>query len=603
MAAGRRAAQRDSSGQLQRVRRETHDLQATVDRLRRERDTLVEAPPVADDEGLTPQGRNVLRLSEARYGSLVEATASVVWSADRAGSFGSVQPSWQRYTGQAWPAHKGWGWIDMLHPEDRPRVGSLWHPASGATSARELPVRLWHAASGSFRHTVLRAAPILDTVGLVHEWVGTYTDVHDAQRSTDALRVLAEAGAALSASLDMDETLERVARLVLPSVADWCQIDLAVEDAPDGAGYRTVAAAHAEPERERLQRVLRAAYPLDADGESDISRVLRTGEPVLVRGAQEMEELQAREVRDPALLHTMRQVGTGALMRVPLPGRDRPLGVLSLGMTRAYGIFDEVDLALAQELAARTGAAIENARLYDAAREAIRARDEFLSVAAHELRTPITSMRGYAQLLQRVLGRGDEPDPAHVTAALDVFVGQSRKLALLVEQLLDVSRLEAGRLQLAPEVVDVVPLVREASQGLLAGLAVEDDRALTVSAPERLEWRVDPIRLEQVVTNLVANALRYTPPGSPIEIEVGTSEAAGGRRLRIAVRDYDPGVPEAERERTFQRFHRAHLDASSGGMGLGLFIARQIVELHDGTLTVEAPRDGGARFVLTLPEG
>ncbi|HEU5317363.1 MAG TPA: PAS domain-containing sensor histidine kinase [Chloroflexota bacterium] len=603
MAGGRRAGHRESTSQLQRARRETVDLLATVERLRRERDALRGAGRATDEEGLTLATRSALRLSEARYRSLVDATASVVWSADRAGSYLSGNQSWQDYTGQPWPAQQGWGWLDMLHPADRPHVAALWQPGSSGAETRELPVRLWHAASGTYRHAVLRAVPIADALGLVQEWVGTYTDVHDAQRADDAMRLLAEAGAALSASLDLDETLRRVARLALPSLADWCQIDLAVDDAegPEGVGYRTVASAHADPERERMQRALRAAYPPDPRNVYGIWHVLRTGESVLVRGAQEMGEIQAREARDVAHLHTLRQVGTCALMRVPLPGRDRPLGVLSFGLTRAYGVLDEVDLALAQELAARAAAALENARLYGAAREAIRARDEFLTVAAHELKTPITSMRGYAQLLQRILARGDTPDPSHVQGALDVFVGQSRKLALLVEQLLDVSRLEAGRLQLALERVDVVPLVRGAALGLVAGAVAGDERRLTVEAPDSLVWNVDPIRLEQVVTNLVANALRYTPPGSPIEVEVGASHDADGERLRVTVRDHGPGVSEAEREGIFQRFHRAHDDASSGGMGLGLFISRQIVELHGGTLTVEAPPRGGARFVLTLP--
>jgi signal transduction histidine kinase/predicted hydrocarbon binding protein len=222
------------------------------------------------------------------------------------------------------------------------------------------------------------------------------------------------------------------------------------------------------------------------------------------------------------------------------------------------------------------------------------ARDEFLSVAAHELKTPLTSLRGFAQLLSQPLAGGHLPDPERLTMGLQAIERQSEKLSALVSQLLDVSRLEAGRLVLQPQPTDVVPLVGQVLQAAAAG---DEGRALSLHAPDSAMALVDPLRLEQVLTNLVDNAIKYSPAGSPVDVEVAVWQGT----LRIAVADHGIGIPSEDREHVFDRFYRAHPEQRIGGMGLGLYISRQIVELHGGALKAEAGQSGGTRMVVQVP--
>ncbi len=224
------------------------------------------------------------------------------------------------------------------------------------------------------------------------------------------------------------------------------------------------------------------------------------------------------------------------------------------------------------------------------------ARDEFLSVAAHELKTPMTSLRGFSQVLLGQLDRGQTPDPERLSQALRAVDRQTEKLALLVSQLLDISRLEAGRLLLEPQRTDVVPIVESVAAGARARTSRHE---IEVRAPAACPARVDALRLEQVLTTLVDNAIKYSPDGGPVAIELRRD----ARTLRLVVADRGLGVPPEHRERIFDRFHQAHAEQRLGGMGLGLYISRQIVELHGGRIETEFPASGGTRFSVTLPLG
>jgi signal transduction histidine kinase len=222
------------------------------------------------------------------------------------------------------------------------------------------------------------------------------------------------------------------------------------------------------------------------------------------------------------------------------------------------------------------------------------ARDEFLSVAAHELKTPLTSLRGFAQLLAMQMEGGQPPDPRRLAKALDAIERQSEKLSVLVSQLLDVSRLQAGRLVLERKRTDVTSLARHV---LEAAAPRTRGHLLELKAPDTVTGHVDPIRLEQVITNLVDNAIKYSPAGGPVRVTIAPSGAA----LRITVTDKGLGIPPEHRDRIFDRFHQAHVERRLGGMGLGLYISREIVELHGGTLTCEESTSAGTRMAVTVP--
>lgn len=225
---------------------------------------------------------------------------------------------------------------------------------------------------------------------------------------------------------------------------------------------------------------------------------------------------------------------------------------------------------------------------------ALAARDEFLSVAAHELKTPVTSLRIFAQLLLRDARRGQWSAPERVERALKAIESQTGKMGQLVERLLDTTQIEAGRLRIDPVPIDLVPFVG----AIVARQELSADHALIFEAPEHLEAVVDPIRFEQVVTNLLDNAVKFSPNGGPVTVELGRTEDGG---VRLSVTDRGVGIPPDQRAAVFDRLHQAHGERHLSGLGLGLYVTREIVESHGGCVRIEESAQPGTRFVVELP--
>ena len=244
----------------------------------------------------------------------------------------------------------------------------------------------------------------------------------------------------------------------------------------------------------------------------------------------------------------------------------------------------ELELSTAREREARL-----------AAEAALQVRDEFLSVAAHELKTPLTGLRATAQLLSRRLKRGDMEAPDWLTNGLRTVDQQTDRLTRLIGQLLDISRLDQGRLAAEFVATDLAEL----AERLVEAFRARSNRhSLVLRTDSGLVAEVDPVGIEQVLGNLLDNAIKYSPDGGPIDVEV--RKEAGGR-ARLSVRDHGIGIPPEKRQAIFQRFYQAHAEDHRSGLGLGLYISHQIVALHDGDMKVEFPPDGGTRFEVRLP--
>jgi signal transduction histidine kinase len=406
----------------------------------------------------------------------------------------------------------------------------------------------------------------------------------------DTLRLLAEAGALLAESLEYETTLQRVARLAVAHLADWCLVDLLEAD----GRIRRLAVAHADPARESLVADLRARFPdLSIDTPHTITRVLRTGQ-AWVDPAVDPRRLQA-EARSSEHHELIRDIGFGAEIVVPLVARGRPLGTITLVSTTA-GRYGPAELALAQELAARAALAIDNARLYRAAQDAVRTRDRFLALVAHDLKGPLTAIKGIAQLLRRQTGALAGVLPSGFADRLQQIDHAARRMTRVMDDLIDVARLEAGQgLALERREADLAALARR----------VVDEHESTIG-PERLHLEIaaeplgawDVARLERVLDNLIGNAVKYSPEGGAIAVRVSADAGAA----LLSVRDEGIGVPADDRERIFEQFQRGSNAAGRfPGTGLGLFGVREIVHAHGGTIQVESEEGRGSTFVVRLP--
>jgi signal transduction histidine kinase len=398
---------------------------------------------------------------------------------------------------------------------------------------------------------------------------------------------LAEAGVLLSESLAYEQTLTRLGGLCVQSLADWCVLDL-VQDGE----LRRLAGACADPAKEALLTKLRGRHPARWDSPHPAARALRAGEPVWVPTFT--EELLRTMCDDDEHLELVRALGACSVLAVPLVARGQTLGVLSLA-SGTPGRYGRADLELAQEVAHRAALAIENARLHRETQRAVSMRDEFLQVASHELRTPVAGLSLSIKGLQKALGapRGDSHEL--MRQLLDLADRQGTRLTRLLEDVMDVSRVEVGWAGLHLEEVELGALVRDAAARFEADLT-RSGCCLSIHFDGPVLGRWDRSRIDRVVTNLLSNAVKFGA-GKPIEIRV---EETSGRAL-LSVRDHGIGVDPLQLGRIFGRFQRAVSPDHYGGLGLGLYISRRIVEAHGGTIRAESAPGEGSTFTLELP--
>ncbi|MFN8637535.1 MAG: ATP-binding protein [Chloroflexota bacterium] len=414
--------------------------------------------------------------------------------------------------------------------------------------------------------------------------------LREAQRRAEAgrqrLQFLAAASRRLADSLDYDRTLAAVARLVVPRLADYCLMDIVEED----GSIRRVTVAHADPAREELLRQLRE-YPPTATSTSATTQVLRSGTPALLR--EIADAVTVASTQDRREHEVVRKLAPRSALILPLSSRDRVLGSISLFTASSRPRYAESDLDLAGELASRAALAVDNARLYAAARRAVSARDEFLASASHELRTPLSHIKGFVSTLRQTDVEWDEETRQDLLADAE---RETDRLAGLIRDVLDMTRLQSGgadegeRSKLPP--VEIIAGGIDRVRGLLG------DRTVTVHAPPELPTVVgDRAQLERVVANLLENAVKYSPPGSPIDLSCVAVD--GSVELRID--DAGPGIPPDQLELIFEKFYRIRSQSTPiPGTGLGLAICRRVVEAHGGRIWAEN-RACGSRFVVRLP--
>ncbi len=416
-------------------------------------------------------------------------------------------------------------------------------------------------------------------------------DITEQKRAEEGLRFLAEASARLTASLELRTTLESTAKLVVERMADYCLIDVLAEDEQR---LERLAAVGRDPNvRTLLHSAFRFAPPPGSP--SPIWKVWETRRAELLHEmTKEMLERITLDAEHRALLE---QLGPRSSIMVPLMTQGRSLGVLTAASVNPQHLYDEKDLAFLEDLAWRAALAVDNARLYHRAEQAVAARDEFVAIATHELRTPLSALGLQLVALKRGEEANHPSSPERRRQGLETALRQTKQLEKLLGHLLDISHLSTGRLELEREPVDLSSLVHRLVANLEEKLA-EAGNTPRVDAEALVVVKVDRLRVEQVLMNLLTNAMKYAP-GSLVELAV----ARDGAEAVVVVRDHGPGISPEVQSRIFERFQRASGTHGRDSLGLGLYLSRQIARAHGGELTVESIPGQGARFVLRLPVG
>jgi PAS domain S-box-containing protein len=408
-------------------------------------------------------------------------------------------------------------------------------------------------------------------------------DVTNQLRAERAQQFLIEASTMLSASLDYKAILADFVRLAIAHLADWCAVDVYETD---GSLLRFVA----DPDGRCLEV---GQHPGVHDASAEPPAVLDTGQADLM--TQVSEPILRSVVQDPAAIERLRQQGVRSSMVVPLNARGRMLGAISFITAGSGRRYRAHDLRLAEDLARRVALALDNALLYREAQQALEARDAFLSVAAHELKTPATLILAHAELLQRRAEREGTASERDLRS-LHMLGAQTHRLDRLIQAVLDVSRLQGGALVLDRHALDLVELARHVVEEFT--VMVTDHQLLFVAASEPQIVEGDSLRLEQVLQNLVQNAIKYSPNGSTIRVQVERLNA----EVALSVGDQGIGVPQAVIPELFRPFYRAkNIDPGVAGLGIGLYVVKELVSLHNGSVQVDSSEGQGSRFTVLLP--
>lgn len=396
---------------------------------------------------------------------------------------------------------------------------------------------------------------------------------------------LAQATARLSGTLEVEAIATQLAELAVPAFGDWCMVELL----HDGA-LRSVAVVHSNPHKVALANEIRRRTPARPSAADEVAR---SGIP-LVHPVVTDEDLVAA-AHDAEHLAALRSFGLRSALVLPLVGGGAPLGAVTLAWSETDRHYTGHDVDTVSLLCGRASLAIENARLYQELQHAVSVRDDFMSIAGHELRTPLAAMLLGLQSLERLLGREDVPSIDGLRERVAKALRNGQRLGRLISELLDVARIRSGRMSLEPEELDLVELVRSTVTGL-SDLAARTGAELEVESGTPVVGRWDRFRLEQVVANLVTNALKYGR-GRPVRVRL--TREADSAVLEVA--DQGIGIDPAHHARIFERFERAVSEPHFGGLGLGLWICRQIVDASGGAIEVESEPNVGSRFRVRLP--
>lgn len=539
---------------------------------------------VLQDIGWRKEAEEALRASEERLRLAVQATGLGTWDYDLQSGDLLCSDRARRICGLAADEKLSCERVlSMVPSEDREAleavVRAAMEPSSDGVVAHEH--RIVRESDCEERWVSTRARVILDAQARPVRVLGTVLDVTEDHRARERTVFLSEASQVLASSLDLDVTLEQLANLAVPRIADLCVVDLVP---PPGDLHPRSVIAHADPTKaDRLRETHRRAR---ARG-GPIAHVLKTGEMLLLSKLDDA----ALSVLGPALRELVRAIGLRSYLAVPLFDQRTPVGVLSLGQTSARRLGQE-DVDFAVELASRASSAIRNASLHTRVNRSVRMREQILGIVSHDLRNPLGVIDMAGQVL---LGTESVAADPFALAQTERILRAAERMARLIRDLLDMSSVQAGRLSLERTRCELSSILAEAVEAHAdsareKGVSLELDLAI-----DGVVMSCDRDRIIQVLGNLLGNAIKFSPSGGRVVLHAERE----GPEVLLSVRDEGPGIAPEDHPRVFDPYW--HKDKGKRGTGLGLFISKGIVSAHGGRIGVHSRLGAGSTFWLTLP--
>jgi PAS domain S-box-containing protein len=539
-----------------------------------------------------------LQLAQRQLATIFETSPVGIGLLDKQQRFIAINEALAQINGLTREQHLGYS-IPELFGQSDPKLVEVFHeiyttgnPFISPSFAVNVPGR-WDRTPGYYNVYYL---PTTNSHREVEEVLVYVVDVTERVRLEQGQRFLSEASAVLASSLDYQTTLERVAQLAVPELADWCTVHMIEED----GSIEQIAVAHNDPVKLQWAQEIRHKYPLNPNEPRGAALTLRTGQSDILPNIP--DELLVQAARDPEHLEILRQVGFRSVMSVSLRTQERILGVISFVSAESGRQYDSTDLELAEELARRASLAIDNAQLYRVAQlarakaeSANRVKDEFLAVLSHELRSPLNPILGWTKML-----RSHRLDATRTEQALETIERNAKLQAQLIEDLLDVSRILQGKMTLNVAPVNLAATIEAAKETVRLAAEAKNIHIQTALNPISGSVSGDKNRLQQVFWNLLSNAVKFTPSGGRVEVRLEQLDTYA----QIQVKDTGIGISPEFLPHVFEYFRQANSTTTRqfGGLGLGLAIVRQITELHGGTVWANSAGENlGATFTVRLP--
>lgn len=590
------------------------------------------------------ENERILSESESRLRFMADSMPQLVWITRPDGYHEYYNQRWYDYTGTTPGTTDGEGWNDLFHPDDQARAQKLWKASLKTGDPYEIEYRLYHKESDCYRWVIGRAMPFRDDAGVITKWYGTCTDIDNQRHDSERQTFLADISKDL-ASLDSDKLLKRITKLSVPTISDWCTVDMYSEE----RGFEQVSVAHVDPKKIRLAKEYRERNPLRIDDDTAIPRMLKTGTPEFYPLIT--NEMLESYIEDTDTLTFMKSLELSSIMIVPLKIEKKTIGAISFVSAGSDRHFTDEDFQMANELASRVSLSLTNADLYDRSVSELKRRKElekqlrlekqklesrvkertmqlqltnhglideiskrqsaekemnaysseltrsnkeledFAYVASHDLQEPLRKIQAFGNLLLGEYGDSLGPEGADY---LQRMHSAANRMSTLIADLLAFSRVT--RTVQRKQHVDLSKTLQDITSDLETRI---NDTSATLSVGQMPTVFADPTHMRQLFQNLVGNAIKFHQPGVAPIVSVQSKAKEGG--YEITVTDNGIGFDEKYLDRIFAVFQRLHERSSYEGTGIGLAVCRKIVERYDGTITARSTKNKGSSFILWLP--
>ncbi|MBA2395158.1 MAG: PAS domain-containing sensor histidine kinase [Ktedonobacteraceae bacterium] len=540
----------------------------------------------AEEDGLHLIKQETSNSEERRFRALIEHSSDVIMLNNAKGIVTYVSSSITSNLGYMPAEFIGQVFLDFVHPDDVPILQDIAHELQwNGDKSLSTEYRL-RRKDGAWRWFEGTGTNLLHDPD-VNAFVGNFRAITVRKAAEERLHLLNAVSILLVSSLDHEITLQQIAQLLVPAQADYCRIALV----DDHQQVKEITVNHVDPEKNALVQALYEQYKDRSSSTHGLQKLLTTGQPELISIVSQDVLETTRD--NPTLFALVGTLSLRSYMGVPLIARGKTIGAMTFSSIQPHRHYTNDDLLFAQEVARRIALALDNVHLYKEAQNAIRLRDEFIATASHELRTPITSLKMYTQVLQKRFARQGDESMNRSLMKMDAQIG---KLTLLIEDLLDVSKLELGKVAFRQEAFNLNEVIAEIVEHVQS---ISTRHTIHIEGKSTLPLWGDKERIGQVLTNLLINAIKYSPHADTVLVHIVQEQAM----VIVKVQDFGIGIAKEHQQQIFERFYRVNdpEEKTYPGLGIGLHIAYEIIMRHGGTMYVESEKGKGSSFCFTLP--